>query len=170
MADHDGRSVPRMTSTSTSAAPHSHEQRMDLAAVLPAATAALTRLSKAAADGLDPVVFELVKVRASQLNGCAFCIDMHARDARAAGVSQQRLDLLPAWREVPFYSEREQAALALAEAVTLLAHDGVSDAVWDAAAAVFDEAELAALLTGCIAINAWNRVGVPTRMSVAEVV
>jgi AhpD family alkylhydroperoxidase len=148
---------------------HSHEQRMNLGEVLPGAYAALIRLDRAAGEALDPTVYELVKLRASQLNGCAYCLDMHSRDAREKGESQQRLDVLSAWREAPsFFSEREQAALAFVEAVTLLSEHGVPDAVWDAAAAVFEPTELAGLLTGCIAINAWNRVAVPTRLPIPE--
>ena len=152
---------------STTTTAHSHEQRIDLGEVLPGAYAALVRLDRAASEALDPTIYELVKLRASQINGCAFCLDMHSRDARERGVSQQRLDVLSAWREAPsFFSEREQAALAFAEAVTLLSQHGVPDAIWDAAAAVFEPTELAALLTGCIAINSWNRVAVPTQMPI----
>ena len=113
---------------------------------------------------VEPEILELVRIRASQLNGCAFCLDMHTKDARAEGETEQRLYALNAWRETPFFSERERAALALAEAVTLV-HDGhVPDAVYAEAAEVFDEAQLAALIWAATVINAYNRIAVATRM------
>ena len=113
--------------------------------------------------GLEHGLLELVKYRASQLNGCAWCMDMHTKDARAAGETEQRLYLLSAWRECPFYSEREQAALAWTEAVTRLAEDGVSDEVFAAAKAQFSEPELVELTMAIIAINGWNRINVAFR-------
>ncbi|KRC95772.1 MULTISPECIES: carboxymuconolactone decarboxylase family protein [unclassified Streptomyces] len=113
---------------------------------------------------VEPEILELVRIRASQLNGCAFCLDMHTKDARAEGETEQRIYALNAWRETPFFSERERAALALAEAVTLV-HDGhVPDAVYAEAAEVFDEAQLAALIWAATVINAYNRIAVATRM------
>jgi len=106
---------------------------------------------------------ELVRVRASQLNGCAYCIDMHAKDARAAGETEQRLYALPAWRETPFYTSRERAALALTEDVTLMARDHVPAAAYEAAAEQLTAGEIAALLSLIITINAWNAIGVTTR-------
>lgn len=117
-----------------------------------------------AEDTLDPVIRELVKIRVSQVNGCAFCIDMHTKDARAAGEREERLYLLSAWREAPFYTERERAALALAESATLLPAGPVSDAVYDEAARHFAPEELAALVWRIAIMNAWNRIGVTTRM------
>ena len=105
-------------------------------------------------------LIELVKLRASQINGCAWCIDMHTKDARAAGETEQRLYLLSAWREAPFYSARERAALAWTEAVTKVCNGEVSDAVFDAARAEFSEAELVNLNVAVIAINSWNRMNV----------
>lgn len=113
--------------------------------------------------GLEHGLLELVKYRASQLNGCAWCMDMHAKDARAAGETEQRLYLLSAWRECPFYSERERAALAWTEAVTRLAEGGVSDEVFTEARAQFSEPELVELTMAIIAINGWNRINVAFR-------
>ena len=112
--------------------------------------------------GLDHALLELIKLRASQLNGCAHCIDMHTKELRADGESEQRLYLLNAWRESPFYSERERAALAWTEALTLLA-GGVSDEVYAEAAAEFSERELAYLTSAIASINVWNRLGVGYR-------
>src|SRR5690348_17401264 len=107
---------------------------------------------------LDPVLLELVKLRASQINKCAYCLDMHTKDARARGESEQRLHLLAAWREVPLYTARERAALALTEAVTLVADTHVPDDVWERASKVFTEEELAGLLMAIVVINGWNRI------------
>jgi AhpD family alkylhydroperoxidase len=112
----------------------------------------------------DPPLRELVKIRASQLNGCAYCLDLHSRDARAAGEDERRLATLAGWRESPFFTQRERAALALTDAATRLGDHGVTDEVWADAAGHFDEAELAQLLWAIAAINAWNRIGVATRL------
>ena len=133
--------------------------RMSIVEAAPRQVAALQRFG---ATGLEPTLAHLIEVRASQLNGCAFCLDMHWKDARAAGEEEARLYLLDAWRESPGYERPRAAALALTEAVTLLAPGGVSDAIWDAAAALFDEEELAALLCTIVAINAWNRLQIAT--------
>ncbi|MFP5345957.1 MAG: carboxymuconolactone decarboxylase family protein [Actinomycetes bacterium] len=114
-------------------------------------------------SGIDPALYELVKTRASQINGCAFCIDMHTKDARAGGETEQRLYLLSAWREAPVYTERERAALALTEAVTLVADTHVPDDVWREAAKVFSDEELAALLMAIVTINGWNRIAISSR-------
>jgi AhpD family alkylhydroperoxidase len=108
---------------------------------------------------LETSLLELVRARASQLNGCAYCVDMHTRDALDAGESQRRLFALPVWRETPFFSARERAALALTEAATRLTEAPVSDEVVAAAAAEFGEVELAELLWTITVINAWNRLG-----------
>jgi AhpD family alkylhydroperoxidase len=134
--------------------------RMQIAGIVPRQFAALQRFG---ATDLDPTIAHLVEMRASQINGCAFCLDMHWKDARAAGEQEARLYLLDAWRESPDYSERERAALALTEAMTRLEPGGIPDQVWDAAAAEFDEAELAALLCKITAINAWNRLQITTQ-------
>jgi AhpD family alkylhydroperoxidase len=136
-------------------------ERLDLAQAAPKPTAAMLRLE--AAIDLDTGVRELVKLRASQINGCAFCLDMHWKDARAAGESEERLYSLDAWRESPLYDERERAALALCEAMTLVSDGHVPDAAWDAAAAEFSETELANLAFAITAINAWNRLSIATR-------
>jgi AhpD family alkylhydroperoxidase len=138
--------------------------RVNLPRVTPDVYGALAAFTQAAGEGLDAGIAVLVKIRASQLNGCPFCIDMHTKEARAAGETEQRLYTLAAWRGTHFFSEREQAALALTEAVTLIADAGVPDDVYGAAAAVFDEAELAHLLWSIMAINAWNRLGVGCAM------
>ena len=113
--------------------------------------------------GLEPKLLELVKLRASQINGCAHCIDMHTKELRADGENEQRLYLLNAWREAPFYSERERAALAWTEAVTLVAASHVPDDVYDMVRAQFSEAELANLTFAIVAINGANRLNVAFR-------
>ena len=137
--------------------------RLNLASTLPAAYAAIVRLDRVAREGLDDRLRTLLELRVSQINGCAFCLDLHARALRELGESQLRIDVLRAWREVDLYDERERAALAFAEAVTLIHEEGVPDAVWAEAAAHFDDAELSALWTACIVINAWNRVAITAR-------
>jgi len=113
--------------------------------------------------GLDHTLLELVKLRASQINGCAWCMDMHSKELRAAGESEQRLYLLSAWRECPFYSERERAALAWTEALTLLTVDNVPDEVFAEARAQFSEEELVKLTLAVVAINGANRINVAFR-------
>ena len=110
-------------------------------------------------SGLEPSLVELVKMRASQMNGCAFCIDMHSKDARAEGETEQRLYALNAWRETPFYTDRERAALAWAEAVTKIA-EGVPDAVFEEARKHFSEQELVNLTMAVVTINGWNRLSI----------
>ena len=113
--------------------------------------------------GLERPLLELVKMRVSQINGCAFCIDMHSKDARAGGESEQRLYLLDAWREAPFYTDRERAALEWAEAVTLVAETHVPDDVYERARAQFSEEELVNLTLAVVAINGWNRLSIAFR-------
>jgi AhpD family alkylhydroperoxidase len=129
--------------------------------------AALVQLDLAAAKQLEAVELdarlrELVRIRASQLNGCAYCIDMHTKDARAVGETEQRVYALNAWRETPFFSRRERAALAFAEAVTLMTEDHGPDAAYEEVAAEFSPDEIAALLGLIVVINAWNAIGVAT--------
>ncbi|BBX19743.1 4-carboxymuconolactone decarboxylase [Mycolicibacterium duvalii] len=120
---------------------------------------AMMTLSTAAAKVVDPELGELIKIRASQLNRCAFCLDMHTRDARKLGVSEQKLDVLAAWDEAgDIFSARERAALALTEAVTVLGHGGVSDEIYRQAAAEFSDRELAQVVAMAVTINAWNRI------------
>ncbi|MCW5251598.1 carboxymuconolactone decarboxylase family protein [Streptomyces sp. SHP 1-2] len=125
---------------------------------------AMVRLDTAARQGLDPALHLLVQIRASQLNHCAFCLDMHSKDALAAGESAERIIQLGAWEESRhFYTERELAALELTDAVTVLTDGFVPDAVYARAAAVFEEAELTRLISAIAVINAWNRFGVTCR-------
>ncbi|MFD7240641.1 carboxymuconolactone decarboxylase family protein [Streptomyces massasporeus] len=143
--------------------------RVALKEITPDVSAAMGSLHAAAVSAaqdakLEPELLELVRIRASQINGCAFCLDLHTRDARGQGETEQRLHTLAAWRETPFFTERERAALALTEAVTLV-HDGrVPDAVYAEAAAVFDENQIAALIWAATVINAYNRIAISTRM------
>lgn len=113
--------------------------------------------------GLEQSLLSLLEFRVSQINGCAFCLDMHSKDLRAGGETEQRLYVLPAWRESPFYTDRERAALAWAEAVTVLGEGHVSDEVFAQARAQFSEEELANLTLAVIAINGWNRLNIAFR-------
>jgi AhpD family alkylhydroperoxidase len=113
--------------------------------------------------GLEHSLLELMKLRASQLNGCAYCIDMHSKDARAAGETEQRLYLLDAWRESPFYSERERAALEWTEALTLISTNHVPDELYERVSKHFTEAEMVNLSMAVIAINGWNRLSISFR-------
>jgi AhpD family alkylhydroperoxidase len=142
-----------------------HTPRMRWAELAPDVYKAMVRLEVAARKGLDPVVAELVKIRSSQLNHCAFCIDMHTKDALAAGESIERIVQLSAWEESQhFYTPKEIAAIELTEAVTVLTDGFVPDAVYEKAAKHFDETELAHLIATITAINSWNRLAVTTRM------
>lgn len=118
--------------------------------------------------GLEPALLELVKVRASQINGCAWCLDMHTKDARARGETEQRLYAVAAWQEAPFFTERERAALAWTEAVTLISGTHVPDEAFDAARKQFGEKELVDLTLAVIAINGWNRLNVAFRTVVGS--
>ena len=114
-------------------------------------------------SGLEPALLELVRIRASQINGCAFCLDMHTQDARAAGESEQSLHTLSAWRETAFFNEREQAALAWTEMVTLVSERHVSDEIYESVRRHFSEKELVDLTLAIIAINGWNRLAISFR-------
>lgn len=114
-------------------------------------------------SGLKPGLLNLIKARASQLNGCAYCLDMHTKDARAAGETEQRLYTLSAWRETPFYTDRERAALAWTEAVTLVSHGPVPDELYQEARHYFSEKELVDLTLALVAINGWNRLSISFR-------
>jgi AhpD family alkylhydroperoxidase len=138
-------------------------ERLSLNDVAPKLAQAYLHLETTVRAAVDPVLYELIKTRASQLNGCAFCVDMHTKDARAAGETEQRLYLLSAWREAPLYTARERAALALTEAVTLIADDHVPDEVWDEAAKEFSTEELAGVLMAIVTINGWNRIAISSR-------
>jgi AhpD family alkylhydroperoxidase len=135
-------------------------------AVLPDALTALIGLSKAAESGtVPPATHKLVHLRASQINGCGVCVDMHARELRQLGESDERIAGVAAWRETPYFTDAERAALNLTEAATRLADrsDPVPDGVWDDAADHYDEKELAGLVLSIAAINAWNRINATTR-------
>lgn len=138
--------------------------RMDFDAHAPRFSKLLGALDTAAREGdLDKPLLELVRMHASQLNGCAYCVDMHSKDARAAGETEQRLYALPVWRETPYFTEAERAALALTEAMTKVADTReVSVEVWQQAAEHFDEPSLAQLVAAIVMINAWNLVSVTT--------
>ncbi|MFJ3288023.1 carboxymuconolactone decarboxylase family protein [Streptomyces sp. NPDC086669] len=145
------------------AAAEATRTRLDFAKAAPKVFRAIVGLDAAARNGLDPALVELVQIRASHLNHCAYCLHMHTNDARKAGESEDRLHMVPVWREARhFFSEREQAALALTESVTLVSGGGVPDDVYADAAAHFDEGELAQLLALIMTINTWNRVALAT--------
>ncbi|MFF9147121.1 carboxymuconolactone decarboxylase family protein [Streptomyces sp. NPDC055051] len=144
---------------------HQHTQRMPFFELAPDFYKAMVRLEKEAAKGVDPVLYHLIKIRASQINHCAFCLDMHTKDALAEGETVERVVQLAAWQESRhFYTERELAAIALTEAVTVLTDGFVPDEVYAAAAEHFDDAELARVIGAIIVINSWNRIAVSTRM------
>ena len=141
------------------------QPRIDTKRVNPDAYKAMIALqSYVNAAELEPSLKELVKIRASQINGCAFCLHMHTRDARKAGETQERLDLLDAWREAPVFTVRERAALAWTEAVTLVADTRVPDDVYEAARGQFSEQELVDLTMAVVAINGWNRLMIAFRV------
>ncbi|MEV0221249.1 carboxymuconolactone decarboxylase family protein [Streptomyces sp. NPDC050704] len=137
--------------------------RLDFAKSAPKAFRALIGFDAAARDGLDPALVELIQIRASHLNHCAYCLHMHTNDARKAGESEDRLHMVAVWREAPhFFTEKERAALALTEAVTLVADGGVPADVYARAATQFDDQELAHVLALIFAINTWNRIALST--------
>ncbi|HEU0243711.1 MAG TPA: carboxymuconolactone decarboxylase family protein [Candidatus Limnocylindrales bacterium] len=138
--------------------------RLDYRTVLPEASRALRGLEEVVGSStLEPRLLELVRQRASQINGCAYCLDMHTKDARAIGEDEQRLHLVAVWREAPFFAPRERAALAWTEALTLLPETGAPDDVYAAVARAFDPAEQVALTLAIVAINGWNRLAVGFR-------
>lgn len=142
------------------------EARINIQKVEPAAYQAMFGLEKyLSTSKLDPILLELIKMRASQINGCAFCLNMHSADARKIGETEQRLYLLPAWRETELFTEKEQAVLALTEEVTLISNH-VSDQTYKQAASLFDEHELAQIIMAIVAINAWNRIAITTKLVV----
>lgn len=138
--------------------------RFNYYAAAPELFAQLNKLSQSIHHaGLGAKLLALIEIRASQINGCAFCIDMHSKQAKLAGERELRLYALPAWRESPLFDERERAALAWTEAVTRLGEQGVSDAVYEELRRHFDEKELAQLTLAIAIINAWNRIAISTR-------
>jgi AhpD family alkylhydroperoxidase len=141
------------------------QPRLDATKVAPAAYKAMLNLEYVSkSSGIEPSLLELVKLRASQINGCAYCIDMHTKDARAAGETEQRLYMLSAWRETPFYTDRERAAMAWTEAVTLVGEGHVPDEVYEEVRQRFSEAELVNLTLAIVAINGWNRLSIAFRV------
>jgi AhpD family alkylhydroperoxidase len=140
------------------------EPRINYGKVAPAAIKAMRGLEEyVASSGLEKSLYELVKTRASQINGCAFCLDMHTKDARKAGETEQRLYALSAWHETPFYSERERAALEWTEALTLISDTDVPDALYENVRKQFSESEIVALTIAIVAINGWNRLAISFR-------
>jgi AhpD family alkylhydroperoxidase len=150
----------------------SSKQRLAVNDVDPAAYLAVAGMERyVRAGALEEPLLELVKIRASQINGCAFCLDMHNREARAAGETQRRLDVVSAWREsADLYTEREQAALALTESVTRIADAGVSDAIWADVTRCFDEADVVRLLMAIATINVWNRLAASTHQELPALI
>ncbi len=140
------------------------QPRLNYYKLSPGIVQAMRGLEQAVREtGLEPSLLELVRLRASQINGCAYCVDMHTKDARAAGETEQRLYALSVWRETPFYTERERAALEWTETVTLISQTHVPDDVYQRVRQVFSEKELVDLTGAIIAINGWNRLAVTFR-------
>jgi AhpD family alkylhydroperoxidase len=138
--------------------------RLDYRAVMPEALDAMRGLEAVVeSSAIEPLLLELVKTRASQINGCAYCLDMHTKDARAMGEDEERLSLVAVWREAPSFSPRERAALAWTEALTLLPQTGAPDDAYEMLAAAFGPTEQVALTLAIVAINGWNRLAVGFR-------
>ncbi|MFJ5994501.1 carboxymuconolactone decarboxylase family protein [Streptomyces sp. NPDC092370] len=152
-----------MTTNTSTNSTHVSPKRLDFGTSAPKAFRALIAFDAAAREGLDPALVELIQIRSSHLNHCAYCLHMHTNDARKAGESEDRLHMVAVWREARhFFTERERAALALTDAMTLVADAGVPDDVYAQAAAQFDDHELAQVLALICAINTWNRVALST--------
>src|SRR5205823_4405482 len=150
---------------------NSMEERLKYAKAAPNGYKAMVALGNYVDDcGLEPLLLELVKMRASQINGCAYCLDMHSKDARALGESEQRLHLLAAWREASCYDARERAALAWCEDLTLISKQGAPDAVYQELAQTFSLEEIVALTLAIVAINGWNRLAISMRTPVGSYV
>jgi len=145
--------------------------RIDYASVFPTGVQAMVGLQRAVdAAGLEPLLLELVKMRASQINGCAYCLDMHSKNARALGESEQRLHLLAGWHEAACYDSREQAALAWCEDLTLISQHRAPDALYMELERVFSPEEIVALTLAIVAINGWNRLAISMRAPVGAYV
>lgn len=146
------------------------QARLEVQKISPAAYQAMLGLETYVRkqSKLEPALLQLVKMRSSQINGCAFCIDMHSKDARAEGETEQRLYALSAWEETPFFTDRERAALALTEAITLVSEDHVSNAVYERAKQSFSPEELVNLTLAIITINGWNRLAITFRFVPGE--
>ncbi len=144
-------------------------QRIDMAKVSPAVMKAMFGLGAAVErSGLEHSLVDLMKLRASQINGCAYCIDMHTKDAMARGETEQRLFLLDAWRETPLYSDRERAALSWCETLTLIAERGAPDEVFEEVRKEFTDEEIQSLTLAIVTINAWNRIAIGFRADVGS--
>jgi len=141
------------------------QQRMNIATAAPALYKAVYGLEVAVLNsGFDKDLLHLIKIRASQINGCAYCVDMHVKEALAAGLPDRKLHLVAVWRESPLFDTRERAALEWTESVTLVAQTGAPDAVYEAVRGVFSEEELARLTVAIGTINVWNRIAVSSRL------
>lgn len=145
-------------------------QRIDIHATDPEAYKPMFAMEKYVhAGSLGEELISLIKLRASQINGCAYCLDMHGREARAAGVAQRQIDVLPGWHEAPsLYTARQQAAIALTEEMTLISEGGVSDEVWSEVRGNFEEKEIPQLVMAICAINTWNRIAIASHMTLPE--
>lgn len=175
MTNHTNTTNAPQTTTVTAPAaahktqPHPHTPRLNFAKAAPKAFKALIGFDAAAREGIDPALVELIQIRASLLNGCAYCLHMHTSDARKAGEDEARLHMIGVWREARnFFTEKEQAALALTESVTLVARAGLPDDVYAEAARHFDEQELARVLALIFTINTWNRIALSTAKVAGE--
>lgn len=145
------------------------KERLNYSKIAPESIKGLLEIEKyVATSGLDKTTFELVKTRASQINGCAYCIDMHTKDARSQGETEQRLYGLSAWKEAPFYSETERAALAWTEALTLISENEISDSLYQNVKKHFDDQTFMALTMAIVAINGWNRLAIGFRNEVGN--
>ena len=156
--------VPKLAALKLAASSEQQDRRLDYAAVAPGVIEAMLGLERVVESStLEPLLLELVKVRASQINGCTYCVDMHAKDARAIGEDEQRLHLVAVWREAPSFTSRERAALAWTEALTLLPETGAPADLYEATAREFSPSEQVALTMAIVAINGWNRLSVGFR-------
>lgn len=144
-------------------------KRLSIAEIEPTAFKAMYGLvNYLAATGLSKTHMELLKIRASQINGCAYCIDMHTKDALKNGETNQRVFLLNAWKETDLFDEQEKAVLAIAEEVTLISHKGLTDETYSKAAALFDENYIAQLIMAVVTINAWNRIAISCQTEIPK--
>ena len=143
------------------------EQRLDLLELAPEAYEGVFALEAYARGHVDPHLFELIKIRASMINGCAYCVDMHTTDALKQGEDLRRIVALAAWHESPYFSVKERAVLALTDSVTRMGEGGVSDEVWGAASEQLADSQLAAVLMAIAVINVWNRLAVSSRLPAA---
>lgn len=141
------------------------KQRTVIAKEIPAAYQAMLGLEKyVGTTSIDTQLKELIKIRASQINGCAYCINMHTKDARNLGESEQRIYALSAWRDTPYFTPAERAALALTESITVITKEHVPDAVYEEAAGYFDSKQIGEIIMAIVTINAWNRIAISTNM------